>query len=298
MATGRRVSVSRGRPGSATGSRRPWCAAASACSTTASTRPLRDRRPEQRHQPTAIHRLQPHLYPNIPPSRQSGPWPEQHLSRGSESARRLQHAMGDRRRAPTPAPDHRRCHLHLQSRRAHGADRSHQHAPSRHLRSAPRLALERRVSLRLRRGQCFRKRIGRSHAPADAHVELQHALQPQRLAVRKLLSHVRQGSSRQPSNPYNFALDWGRSALERRHSFQLVGNVIAPWALHFSPFITVRSGQPYDVLLGDDLYGNTLTNAAARPSPLPSLRSNSVCSPFGTFCSDPSPGESEQPGAA
>ena len=62
-----------------------------------------------------------------------------------------------------------------------------------------------------------------------------------------------------PSNPYNFAQDWGRSSLDRRHRFQLVGSVAAPWGLRLSPFVTLQSGSPYDVLIGRDLYGDTIT---------------------------------------
>src|ERR1035438_4599579 len=64
-----------------------------------------------------------------------------------------------------------------------------------------------------------------------------------------------------PTDPYNFAQDWGRSSMERRHRFQLVGSVVAPLNIRLSPFITIQSGAPYDVLLGRDIYGNTLTNA-------------------------------------
>ena len=64
-----------------------------------------------------------------------------------------------------------------------------------------------------------------------------------------------------PTDPYNFAQDWGRSSLERRHRFQLVGSVVAPLNIRLSPFVTLQSGSPYDVVLGRDIYGNTLKNA-------------------------------------
>lgn len=91
-----------------------------------------------------------------------------------------------------------------------------------------------------------------------------------------------------PSDPYNFALDWGRSSFDRRHNFQLVGNVTAPAGVRFAPFFTMRSGQPYDVLSGQDLYGDTLTNARAALISTSTCGSivrsgNSVCSPSGTF---------------
>ncbi|HLK68972.1 MAG TPA: carboxypeptidase regulatory-like domain-containing protein [Bryobacteraceae bacterium] len=91
-----------------------------------------------------------------------------------------------------------------------------------------------------------------------------------------------------PSDPYNFGLDWGRSTLDRRHNFILIGNIVAPLGLRLSPFVTLRSGQPYDVLSGEDLYGDTLTNARASFVSSTAcgnvVRSaDSVCSPFGTF---------------
>lgn len=64
-----------------------------------------------------------------------------------------------------------------------------------------------------------------------------------------------------PSDPYNFAADWGRSNLDRRHNFQMAGSVLGPFGLRFAPFVTIRSGAPYDVLLGTDLYGDTYYNA-------------------------------------
>jgi hypothetical protein len=74
-----------------------------------------------------------------------------------------------------------------------------------------------------------------------------------------------------PSNPYNFAQDWGRSSLDRRHRFQLVGSIAAPWGLRVSPFVTLQSGSPYDVLIGQDLNGDTIPNdrpaLAAGPGP-------------------------------
>ncbi len=91
-----------------------------------------------------------------------------------------------------------------------------------------------------------------------------------------------------PTDPYNFAQDWGRSNFDRRHNFQLIGNVVAPANIRLAPFITMRSGQPYDVLAGEDLFGDTLTNARAAFTSTATcagvVRSgDSVCSPFGTF---------------
>ena len=97
-----------------------------------------------------------------------------------------------------------------------------------------------------------------------------------------------------PTDPYDFRLDWGRSTLDRRNNFILFGSITAPWKIRLSPFVSLRSGQPYDVLSGVDLYGDTMTNAraafasagAASSACSSVVRSGDlVCSPFGTFTS-------------
>jgi hypothetical protein len=94
-----------------------------------------------------------------------------------------------------------------------------------------------------------------------------------------------------PTDPYNFAEDWGRSSLERRHRFQLVGSVVAPLNIRLSPFITLQSGTPYDVVLGRDIYGNTLKNA--RPTFATASCSTTDQTEFGDFCTNPIPGVSD-----
>jgi hypothetical protein len=93
-----------------------------------------------------------------------------------------------------------------------------------------------------------------------------------------------------PTDPYDFRLDWGRSTLDRRHNALILGTITAPLKLRFSPFISLRSGQPYDVLAGADLFGDTLTNARAAfalSTKCSSVISSSdnVCSPYGSFTS-------------
>ena len=91
-----------------------------------------------------------------------------------------------------------------------------------------------------------------------------------------------------PTDPYNFAQDWGRSSMERRHRFQLVGSVVAPLNIRVSPFITIQSGAPYDVELGRDIYGNTLTNA--RPTFATASCGTADMTLLGDFCTNPIPG--------
>jgi len=80
-----------------------------------------------------------------------------------------------------------------------------------------------------------------------------------------------------PSDPYDFALDYGRSNLDRRNNFMLTGSVIGPKGIRVAPFITMRSGAPYDVTLGYDLFGD---NGTARPDLVSSA--GAACTPSGT----------------
>jgi hypothetical protein len=91
-----------------------------------------------------------------------------------------------------------------------------------------------------------------------------------------------------PTDPYNFDADYGRSSLESRHRFQLVGSVVAPLNIRFSPFITLQSGSPYDVVLGRDIYGNTLKNA--RPTFATASCATTDQTLLGDFCTTPIPG--------
>ncbi len=99
-----------------------------------------------------------------------------------------------------------------------------------------------------------------------------------------------------PTDPYNFSMDYGRSNLDRRNNFQVFGSVVAPLGIRLAPFITLRSGSPYDVLIGEDLYGSTLTNAraafrAVRRMPRGLLRhpGDVVCSRAGNFTTSYNP---------
>ena len=86
-----------------------------------------------------------------------------------------------------------------------------------------------------------------------------------------------------PTNPYDFALDYGRSSLDRRHNFQLIGSVIGPKGIRLAPFVTLRSGAPYDVTSGTDVfgdYGGVRADFAASAS---CAGANVRCTQYGNF---------------
>ena len=74
------------------------------------------------------------------------------------------------------------------------------------------------------------------------------------------------GLSTVPSNQYNLAQDYGRSALDYRHSLFLGGSVAAKWGLRFSPFIVAHTGIPFNITTGTDLYETGSLSPTARPA--------------------------------
>ncbi len=87
-----------------------------------------------------------------------------------------------------------------------------------------------------------------------------------------------------PTDPYDFMLDYGRSSLDRRNNFSLFGNITAPLAIRIAPFVTLSSGAPYDVLAGQDLFGDTYTNVRAAFAAAGAACGGDVkCTPFGNF---------------
>jgi hypothetical protein len=93
-----------------------------------------------------------------------------------------------------------------------------------------------------------------------------------------------------PTDPYNFAQDWGRSNLDRHHNFTLFGSIQGPLGLFFAPFVSLRSGAPYDVLLGQDIFGDQQFNARAAFAPSGAACGGPVvCTTLGNFTTSYNP---------
>jgi hypothetical protein len=67
-----------------------------------------------------------------------------------------------------------------------------------------------------------------------------------------------------PTDQYNLNADYGRAAYDIHHRLFLGGSISAPYGFRVSPFMLASSGAPYNVTLGDDLNGDSITND--RPS--------------------------------
>ncbi len=82
-----------------------------------------------------------------------------------------------------------------------------------------------------------------------------------------------------PTNPYNFLQDYGTSNLNRRSNLTVIGSIQAPLKIVIAPTVIIHSGQPYDVTVGTDIYGD---NGTARGLFAPS---GAACNPAaGIYC--------------
>ena len=86
-----------------------------------------------------------------------------------------------------------------------------------------------------------------------------------------------------PSNPYNLFDDAGRANNDVRHRVNIGGTMSLPWALRLSPLVTMQSGPPYNITLGQDANLDSQFNdrpAFADSTTLPEFL---VVTPFGSF---------------
>jgi len=80
-----------------------------------------------------------------------------------------------------------------------------------------------------------------------------------------------------PSNPYNFAADWGRASYDIRHRVNINGALALPFGLRLAPNITMNSAPPFNIISGVDQFGDALFNA--RPAFVPAGFTAPACTP-------------------
>ncbi len=90
-----------------------------------------------------------------------------------------------------------------------------------------------------------------------------------------------------PANQYNVHPEFGRAAIDIRHRMVVGGSIAAPLGFMLSPFLVARSGAPFNITTGNDVYGSTLFNA--RPAFAGGVSQPGVLTTaFGAF--NPNPG--------
>ena len=63
-----------------------------------------------------------------------------------------------------------------------------------------------------------------------------------------------------PANPYDLRGEYGPASTDIRHQGTFGGSLETKWGLRFSPLFVIDSGSPFNLTVGQDLYGTTLFN--------------------------------------
>jgi hypothetical protein len=93
-----------------------------------------------------------------------------------------------------------------------------------------------------------------------------------------------------PAVPYSMVGEYGPAATDIRHRLFIGGSLNNKWNIRLSPFIVVQSGAPYNITVGQDIYGDTLFNA--RPGiPTDLTKPGLIDTIYGWLDPNPSPGE-------
>jgi hypothetical protein len=107
--------------------------------------------------------------------------------------------------------------------------------------------------------------------------------------LNKTLSDT-DGADTFPISSYDLSTEYGRSALDVRHSFYFGGWINGPWGLSLSPLVFMRSGVPFNITIGRDINGDNLFTE--RPAFATDLSRPSVMiTDRGAFDLDPLPGQ-------
>lgn len=93
------------------------------------------------------------------------------------------------------------------------------------------------------------------------------------------------GAGTFPANSYDLSGEYGNASMDIRHRFTVGGNYTAPWGIRLSPFITYRSGVPFNITTGVDSNGDSIFNE--RPSFATAGEAGAIVTRFGIF--DPTP---------
>lgn len=65
------------------------------------------------------------------------------------------------------------------------------------------------------------------------------------------------GAGTFPANQYDLSGEYGNSLSDIRHRFTIGGSFTVPWGVRLSPFVTYRSGVPFNITTGLDNNGDT-----------------------------------------
>ena len=101
------------------------------------------------------------------------------------------------------------------------------------------------------------------------------------------------GATYFPTNQFDPKADYGRASFDVHNRFLLGGNVQAPYGVSLSPFLVLDSGQPFNIVVGQDLNGDNQFND--RPSFATASSTDSIATSYGSFDLNPSADQARIP---
>ena len=93
-----------------------------------------------------------------------------------------------------------------------------------------------------------------------------------------------------PSDQYDIALDYGRTAYDVRNRVVVGGSFSMPKGFRLSPFMMVSSGAPFNITVGQDLNGDSIFNDRPAFAPAGATGPNIMATKWGTFDTFPKSG--------
>jgi hypothetical protein len=93
-----------------------------------------------------------------------------------------------------------------------------------------------------------------------------------------------------PANPYSMEGEYGPAATDIRHRVSLMGTITAKWGIRFNPMLTANSGPPFNITVGQDVYGTTLFNGRPGIATDPN-KPGVVLTSYGLLDPNPTPDE-------
>jgi hypothetical protein len=92
-----------------------------------------------------------------------------------------------------------------------------------------------------------------------------------------------------PSDPYNLAIDYGRSSNDVRHNIFVGGSITTFWNIRLNPFVNISSGRPFNITTGQDINGDSVFTD--RPAFASAGDPGAKITPYGIFNPNPLSGD-------
>jgi Carboxypeptidase regulatory-like domain len=99
------------------------------------------------------------------------------------------------------------------------------------------------------------------------------------------------GSPQFVMNSYDPMEDYGRAAFDVRNRIFIGGTISLPYAFRLSPFILANSGTPFNIIVGQDLNGDSIFNDRPALAGTAGPGGAVKVTPYGTFNTAPIPGQ-------